>query len=100
MSFTLKTTQQSEREIDCLNKFKYSHYPLEKKSSEQYLLHEMYPYSAFFQPVFCHIRTEYGEILRERYLVRMRENADPKMCRIRTLFTHYCYHSVTFSYIS
>ena len=47
ISFTLKTTQQSEREIDCHNKFKYSHYPLEKKSSEQYLLREMCPYSAY-----------------------------------------------------
>ena len=43
---------------------------------------------SFFWSVFCHIRTEYGEIRSiSPYSGRMRENSDQEKLRIWTLFT-------------
>ena len=43
---------------------------------------------SFFWSVFSHIRTKYGEILRNTpYSVRMRENTDQKNLCVCTLFT-------------
>ena len=48
-------------------------------SFETHTVCERCPYSEFFWPVFSHIRTEYGEILRiSLYSVRMWENTDQK----------------------
>ena len=47
------------------------------KNPLSWSLREKCPYSELFWSAFCHIRTEYGEILRiSPYSVRMRENAD------------------------
>ena len=44
-----------------------------------FTLREKCPYWEFFWSVFCHIRTEYGEIRTiSPYLVWMRENTDQK----------------------
>ena len=46
---------------------------------KQYSLREKCPHSKLFWSVFCHIRTEYGEILAGKY--------GPEKLQIRALFT-------------
>ena len=57
---------------------------------KRYTAWKVSKYGFFFWSVFCHICTEYGEILRiSPYSVRMRENTDQKKLRVWTLFTQW-----------